>query len=163
MIKIRSIMTKDVITIQQNSSIRDAAKLMTSKSVSGLVVAEGGLVVADKDKPIAVISERDIIRGILLKKTKVKDVMSKNFVLISPLTKFSEISKSLREKKIQKFPVVENGKLVGLITETDVIEATRDFTRFHQIVQEVILAIFGLATAFFLFYFSPIGTSIFGL
>ena len=154
MIKIRSIMTKDVITITPNSSIIDAAKLMTSKSVSSLVVVE-------KDKPIAVISENDIIKGIISKKMKAKDVMSKDFIIISPLTKFSEISKTLREKKIKRFPVVENEKLIGLITETDIIQTTRDFTRFHQIVQEVVLAIFGLATAFFLFYFSPLGTSIF--
>ncbi len=154
MIKIKNIMTKEVITINQGSGIMEAAKLIASKSVSGLVVVE-------KKKPVAVVSENDIIKGIIAKKGKVKDVMSKEFIVISPLTRFSEIVKSLREKRIKRFPVVEKGKLIGLITETDVIEATRDFTRFHQIVQEAILAVFGLATAFFLFYFSPIGASIF--
>ncbi|MBI2652859.1 CBS domain-containing protein [Candidatus Woesearchaeota archaeon] len=154
MMKIRNIMTKDVVTIDKNSGIMEAATQMISKSVSSLVVF-------DKNKPIAIISEKDIIKGIICKKTRVKDLMSKEFMIISPHTKFSEISKSLREKKIQRFPVVENEKLIGLITETDIIQATRDFTRFHQIVQEIILAIFGLATAFFLFYFSPLGASIF--
>ncbi len=154
MIKVRNIMSKDVITISQESRIIEAARLMAARSVSSLVVV-------DKKKPVAVISENDVIKGIILKKAKVKDVMSREFMVISPLTRFSEISKTLREKKIKRFPVVENEKLVGLVTETDVIEATRDFTRFHQIVQEVILAIFGLATAFFLFYFSPIGASVF--
>ena len=154
MIKIRSIMTGDVITTSQSLGIVEAAKLMTSKSVSSLVVVE-------KDAPVAIVSEKDIISGIISKKTKIRDVMDKEFLTISPMTKFSEISKSLRGKKIKRFPVVENKKLIGLITETDIVEATRDFTRFHQIVQEVILTIFGLATAFFLFYFSPIGASIF--
>ena len=155
MIKVRSIMTKEVIVIQPDARITDAANLITSKSVSSLVVVEKG-------KPIAIISENDVINGILSKKTKVKDVMSKNFMLISPMTKFSEISGHLRDGKSRRFPVVENDRLIGLITETDIIEATRDFTRLHQIVQEVILAVFGLATAFFLFYFSPIGASVFG-
>ena len=154
MIKIRSIMTRDVVTIAQNSSIMEAAKLMASKSVSSLVVLE-------KSKPVAIISEKDIIKGIVSEKSNVKDVMDRDFVIISPLTRFSEISKTLRGEKIKRFPVVENEKLIGLITETDIIQATRDFTRFHEIVQEVILAIFGLATAFFLFYFSPLGASIF--
>ena len=154
MIKVRSIMTKDVVAIPPSSGIAEAARLMESKSVSSLVVIE-------KNMPVAVISEKDIIRGITTKKAKVKDIMSKNFMAISPATKFSEISRLLREKKIRRFPVVENGKLTGLVTETDVIQATRDFTRFNQIVQEVILAIFGLATAFFLFYFSPLGASVF--
>ena len=154
MIKTGSIMTKQVVTISTSSSIMEAAKLMTSKSVSSLVVVE-------KNTPIAIVSEKDIIKGIVSKKTKIKDVMDREFIVISPMTKFSDISKSLREKKIKRFPVVENEKLIGLITETDIIETTRDFTRFHEIVQEVILAIFGIATAFFLFYFSPIGASIF--
>ena len=153
MIRAIDIMTKDVITTTQDSSIMEAAKLIVSKSVSGLVV--------EKNQPIAIISENDVISGLIHKKSKVKDVMNKDFVIISPMTKFSEISKHLREKNIKRFPVVEDGKLRGLITETDIIEATRDFTRFHQIMQDVILAIFGLATAFFLFYFSPIGASIF--
>ena len=155
MIKIRSIMTEDVITISKNSSVIEAAKLIVSKSVSSLAVI-------DNNKPVAMVSENDIIKGMVSGKTKVKDIMSREFMVISPLTRFSEIIKTLKEKKIKRFPVVENEKLVGLITETDVIEATRDFTRFHQIVQEVILTIFGLATAFFLFYFSPLGASIFG-
>lgn len=155
MIKVRDIMTRGVITIPQNSSVTEAASLMASKSVSSLVVV-------DKGRPIAIISENDIIKGVISKKTKVKDVMDKEFMAVSPLTKFSEISKCVREKKIKRFPVMENGKLAGLVTETDIIEATRDFTRFHQIVQEVVLAIFGLATAFFLFYFSPLGASVFG-
>ena len=155
MIRIKSIMTKDVVTISQDARITDAAKIMTSKSVSSLVVVE-------KNKPVAIVSEKDIIKGVMLKKTKVKDIMDKVFEVISPLTKFSEISRTVRERKIKRFPVVENEKLIGLITETDIIEATRDFTRFHQIMQELILGIFGLATAYFLFYFSPLRASIFG-
>ncbi|MBI2542034.1 CBS domain-containing protein [Candidatus Woesearchaeota archaeon] len=154
MIKIGSIMTKEVITTSPGSSLIEAAKLMASKSVSSLVITDNG-------KPVAVLSENDIISGTISKKTKVSDVMAKGMVVISPSTKFSEIENSMSEKKIRRFPVVENEKLVGLVTETDMIEATRDFTRFHQIVQEAILAIFGLATAFFLFYFSPLGASIF--
>ncbi|MBI3027006.1 CBS domain-containing protein [Candidatus Woesearchaeota archaeon] len=153
MIKVSNIMTKGVITVTPDSGIKKAAGLIASKSVSSLVIL-------DMENPVAVITENDIIRGIISKKSKVRDVMNKEFIIISPQTKFSEITKVLREGKIKRFPVMEDGKLVGLVTETDIIQATRDFTRFHQIVQEVILAVFGLATAFFLFYFSPIGVSI---
>lgn len=154
MIRVRNIMTKEVVTVPQKSSIIEAAKLITSKSVSSLVVVEN-------NKPIGVISEGDIINGVISKKSNIKDIMSKDFMIVPPSTQFSKISKLLREKKMKRFPVVENEKLLGIITETDIVEATRDFTRFHQIMQEIILAIFGLATAFFLFYFSPLGTTIF--
>lgn len=155
MIKVRNIMTKDVIIIPKDSTIVKAAKTMQSQSVSSLPV------VVENNKPVAIITELDIIRGVLSKKTKIKDIMNKEFIIIPPHTKFHELTKHITEGKIKRFLVVENKKLIGLITETDIIEATRDFTRFHQIVQEVILAIFGFATAFFLFYFSPIGVSVF--
>ena len=155
MIKVQNIMTQDVIIMPPSASIMEAARLITSKSVSSLVII-------DKNKPVAVISESDIIKGITSKKTKVKDVMDKKFMAVSPKTNFSEISRALRENEIKRFPVVENEKLIGLITETDIIEATRDFTRIHQIVQDVILTIFGIATAFFLFFFSPLRQVSFG-
>ncbi len=152
--KIRSVMTKEVFTVSPDTNIIEAARLITSKLVSILVVGQ-------ENKPVAVISERDIISGILNKKTKVRDIMSSEFRIVSPNDKFADLSKSVRTGDIKRFPVVEDGKLVGLITETDVIETTRDFTRIDQMVQETILTVFGLATAFFLFYFSPLGTSIF--
>ena len=153
MIKVKNIMTKEVITIRPGSTIKEAAQLISAKSVSSLVVVENS-------KPIAIVSENDIIKGIISNKKSVKDVMSREFMSIPPSAKFSEVNRHLKEGKIKRFPVVENDKLIGLITETDIIEATRDFTRFHQIVQEVILAVFGLVTAFVLFFFSPLGQSI---
>ena len=155
MIRAKNMMTKEVIAISQNSSVMEAANLLLSKAVSNLIVVE-------KSQPIAVISERDVINGILLKKSKIRDVMNKNFKVINPNTSFNEISRLLRQKQITRFPVVHDGSLAGIITESDIVEATRDFTRFHQIVQDVILTIFGIATAFFLFYFSPLKVLVFG-
>lgn len=153
-------MTENVITIDENSKISEASKLMVSKNISSLLVTKN-------KKPIAIITENDIIKNIILKnkrldKVKVKDIMNKKFRIITPNTKYSNVVKDLRENNIKRFPVVDaNNNLIGLVTESDIVQATRDFTRMHQIVQEVILAIFGLVTAFFLFFFSPIGTSIF--
>ena len=155
MIKAKSMMTKDVITISPSSSILEAAKLATSKSVSSLVVVEKG-------NSIAVVSESDIIKGVISGKNKIKDIMNKNFLAISPGTSFYDINKAMADKNIKRFPVVDEGRLVGLITETDILGATRDFTRMHQTVQDIILAIFGIATAFFLLYFSPLKDMLFG-
>ena len=81
---------------------------------------------------------------------------------IKPGQKFGSpkfLVKKLKEEKMKIFPVVEKDRLIGIITETDIVDATRDFTRIHQIMQEVILTVFGLVTAFFLFFFSPLGQS----
>ena len=156
MINAKIIMTENVITTKENATIAEAARVMLSKHVRSLVITEDNM-------PVAVVTQRDLIKGSLNKnpsKLKVKNIMNKKFMTITPDTTYQYIVKKLREEKIDKFPVVEQNKLVGIITETDIIDATRDFTRFHQIMQEVILAIFGLVTAFFLFFFSPLGQSI---
>ena len=156
MIRAKTIMSENVITVNKDKSVGDAAKLMMEKHVSCLIIKEKG-------KPAAaIVTIRDLINGIvnISPKAKVKDVMSRDFAVIEQHTNYSIIIKKLKEDKIKRFPVIENGKLVGIITETDIIDATRDFTKLHLIMQEVILAIFGLVTAFFLFFFSPLGQSI---
>ena len=157
MIRARAIMTENVITISEDSCVTDAAKLMVSKHVNNLLVVKNGM-------PIAIVTENDLIRGSLSEnpaKAKVKGIMGKNFLAVSPQTSYLFIIKKLKEEKTKKFPVVDKNKVVGVITETDIVDATRDFTRFHRIMQEIILTVFGLVTAFFLFFFSPLGQSIF--
>ncbi|MEK6983168.1 MAG: CBS domain-containing protein [Nanoarchaeota archaeon] len=155
MIRVRNFMTTEVMTVSEDIAIIEVAKKMASKSVSGFIVVE-------ENKPIGVINEKDIVRAIMLRKAKVKDVMTADFAVISPNYSLHKVTKMLNKTNIKRFPVVENEKLIGLITETDIIEATRDLTKYHQMMLEVILAIFGVATAFFLFYFSPYGRSLFG-
>tara|TARA_Y100000310_G_scaffold98781_1_gene96558 strand:- start:412 stop:888 length:477 start_codon:yes stop_codon:yes gene_type:complete len=157
MVKARTIMTENVITTKEDATITVAAKLMVNKHVKNLLVTRN-------NRPIAIVTENDLIRETLNKnptKIRVKDVMNKKFLIIKPDTDYSHIVRKLKEEKIKKFPVVENDKLAGIITETDIVDATRDFTKFHQITQEIILALFGLVTAFFLFFFSPLGQAVF--
>lgn len=156
MIKARSIMTENVITAKEDSTIAEAASLMVRKHVKNLIVTKDST-------PISIVTQRDLIKGSLNKnpgKVRIKSIMNKNFLAVNPDTDYSLIAKKLKEGGISRFPVVEHDKLVGIITETDIIDATRDFTRFHQIMQEIILAVFGIVTAFVLLYFSPLGQSI---
>ena len=156
MIKARAIMTENVITAKEDATIEEAASLMMRKHVKSLIVTKDS-------KPIAIVTQKDLIKGSLNKnpgKVRIKGIMNKNFLAVNPDTNYLFIAKKLKEGGISRFPVVEHDKLVGIITETDIVDATRDFTRFHQIMQEVILAVFGLVTAFVLFFFSPLGQSI---
>src|SRR3989344_314808 len=136
MIRAKTIMTENVVTIKEAASLNAAAQLMLSKHVSTLIVMRN-------NKPVSIMTEHDIVRGLINKKAgKVKDSMSKNFLPISPETTYNHIIKKLKDNKIKLFPVIEKDKLAGIITETYIVDATRDFTKFHQIMQEAILAIF---------------------
>ena len=153
-------MTEDVITTSENSKISEVARLMANKGISSVIVTKN-------KEPIAIVTENDIIKHAISKnkrldKVKVKDIMNNKFHTITPNTKFTDVVKDLQKKNIKRFPVVDsNNNLIGLVTESDIIEATRVFTRMHRIVQETILIVFGLVTAIFLFFFSPLGASIF--
>ena len=156
MIKAKTIMTENVITINENATIEEAAKLLLNKNINCLLITK-------ENYPIAIVTKNNLIKSTLNKnpkKVKVKEIMNKDFLIININANYSYIIKKLRNEKVKRFPVVENNKLVGIITDMDIVDTTRDFTRFHQILQEVILAVFGLVTAFFLFFFSPLGQSI---
>ena len=157
MINAKTIMTENVITINENATIAEGAKFMVNKHVTSLLVIKN-------DKPIAIVTQSHLIKGTLNKSpsnNKIKNIMSKEFLIVNSNANYSYLIKKLREDKIKIFPVVEQNKLIGIITETDIVDATRDFTKFHRIMQEIILAVFGLVTAFFLFFFSPLGQAIF--
>lgn len=158
MVKVEGVMSKNVVTITDSTSVLDAAKLMVEKEVSCLVATKA-------KKPVGIVNENDLVRlampGKNLRKLKVKDVVHKEYETITPKTKFYKVERFFNKEGIRRFLVVENGSLKGIITDTDIINATRDFTKLHQIMQEVILIIFGLTTFFFLFYFSSFGQALF--
>ena len=155
MISAKAIMTENAVTIKEDATVAEAAKIIVAKHLTNLLVMKNKI-------PIAVVTIHDLMEGIInvSPKARVKDVMSENFFVVDPNANYFSLVKKLKEEKMKIFPVVEKDKLVGIITETDIIEATRDFTRFHQIMQEAILTVFGLVTAFFLFFFSPLRQSI---
>ena len=158
MVKVEGVMSKNVVTVAENTSVLDAAKLMIKKDISCLVVIK-------EKMPVAIVNENNLAKlaapGKNLRKLKVKDVMHKEYETITPKTKFYKVERLFNKEHVKRFLVVEKGLLKGIITDTDLVNATKDFTKLHQIMQEVILVIFGLATFFFLFYFSSLGQTLF--
>jgi acetoin utilization protein AcuB len=93
------------------------------------------LPVVDKGKLVGIVTKHDLLEAspspatslsvfelnYLLAKMRVKEIMKKNLVTIAPDTPFEEALRLGEERKIGSFPVVENGKLVGIATESDII------------------------------------------
>lgn len=118
--KIKDIMTKNVIKADKESSIYDIAKLMEKNGI-------GCIIITDKDAPIGIITERDIITRCLAKElnpreTKAKDIMSSPLVNIEPDVEMLEAAKVMVSRMIRRLPVVENKKLVGIVTTYDMIK-----------------------------------------
>ena len=126
--RIRDMMTKNPITVDSETLVIDAQKIMKENNIRRLPVV-------DKGKLLGIITKHDLLEAspspatslsvhelnYLLSKMKVKEIMKKNPVTLTPDTPFEEALKIGQDKRIGSFPVVENGKLVGIATESDIV------------------------------------------
>ncbi len=121
--QIRDIMEKNVITIGHDKSSFDAAKLISEKDISFLVVVKDG-------NPIGVVSERDFVRKITAEdkqssKIPLSEIMSFKFRWVDPTTEIEEAVQKMLNHNIRRLLVLENEKLVGVITQTDLASFLR--------------------------------------
>jgi IMP dehydrogenase len=105
------------ITVRPDQSLREALSLMREHDVSGLPVVEG-------DKPVGILTSRDIRFEQNLDQP-IRALMTTKLVTVSPGTSTDEARKLLHKHRIEKLLVVENDKLVGLITIKDILKADR--------------------------------------
>ena len=121
--RVKEIMKK-AVTITDDRTLQEAAKSMTSKGI-------GCLVVTGEDGVIGILTERDILKQVSndpgsLDKS-VKEVMSTEVITIEPKTPIDDAAKIMSKHKIKKLPVMEEGKLLGIITSTDLVSNSADF------------------------------------
>ncbi|HML04091.1 MAG TPA: CBS domain-containing protein [Candidatus Bathyarchaeia archaeon] len=119
--KLSKIMIEDVVTIRPSATVRQAAELMNLHEI-------GCLLVVDQEKPVGIITERDILKRVICRskpsqKTKVGDLMSKPLITASSHMHAGEAAKLMLERNVKKLPVVEGGRLVGLVTITDLLRS----------------------------------------
>ena len=126
--RIRDIMTKNPSTIDSESLILDASRIMKEKKIRRLPVVEEGKLVGivtqkdiDEATPAPTTSTSAYEFHYFLSKMKVKEVMKKDPVTLSPDTPFEEALRIGKQNKISSFLVVENGMLVGITTESDIV------------------------------------------
>ena len=122
-------MRTEVIVIDENESMHKAADMLKKNKIRRMPVMNG-------DKLVGIISDKDLRSAMassasslnlweihyLLDRIKVKDLMTKKVITVKPETTIEEAAQILRDKKIGGLPVLDNGKLVGIITETDIFE-----------------------------------------
>ena len=124
MTTVRSVLqTKDnnIWSIAPEALVFDALKIMAGKNV-------GALLVMQKDKVVGIFSERDYARKIVLKgesshTTAIKDVMTSVVLSVTPEQSIDECMALMTNKHVRHLPVMDNGKLVGLVSIGDVVKA----------------------------------------
>ncbi len=121
--QVKDIMQKNVITIQEDKTALDAAKLITEKDISFLVILKD-------NKPIGVITERDFVRKIAAEdknaaQIPLSKIMSYKFRWVEPSTDIEDAVQKMLNHNIRRLIVLENEKLVGVITQTDLADFLR--------------------------------------
>jgi len=117
-IYVKDIMVKPVITIDQEKTVKQAGELMKK-------TRRGCLIVTKKGKPVGILSDSDIIKRVVAKnllpsKVKVKKVMSSPLITIGPDEDILNAVRKIKKNNIHRLPVISEGKLVGLISLSDI-------------------------------------------
>jgi CBS domain-containing protein len=114
---VREVMNRNVKKVRMNEKIGRAARIMKKNRI-------GSVLVTDKGNIEGIVTETDIVyKYVAMKKGRnVSDIMTKKLVKISPNKTIEDASKLMSRKNIEKLPVFSNGKVVGIITATDIVK-----------------------------------------
>jgi len=116
---VSSIMTRTVRTATENESIKSIANRMVENGIGSIVI------VKQDNQATGMITERDIVREVALNHASsiARDVMSKPIITIEPGSSLRDAIQTMQAKGIRRLPVVENGQIVGIVTDKDIFRA----------------------------------------
>jgi len=127
--KIKEIL-KNVKTISPDSTIKEAAVLMTRHNIGSLVALN------DRKKVVGILTERDIIEKVnakdrLSSRVRVEEIMTPKVITIDANSLLDDAVYLMIKHKIKKLPVTENEQLVGIVTSTDIMANSSDVGEYY--------------------------------
>ena len=123
-ILVKNIMTKPAIQVNYNKTVQEASKTMVKYRV-------GSIIVVKNNNPIGIITETDINKKIVApgkdpKKLKAEEIMSSPIVFSNPEEDILVTVEKMKKYRVKRIPVVNKGKIVGIVTNTDIARASPD-------------------------------------
>jgi CBS domain-containing protein len=131
---VKEVMTRDVCTARKNESLLNASRKMIEFGVGSIIIVEDG-------KPIGIVTERDILEKVVSRnripsKVTLEDIMSSPLITIKPTTSLRNAAEMMRRRGIRRLPVVDDkGKLVGIITDNDILSVAIDLGEFAELLR----------------------------
>jgi len=125
---VKDIMTRNVVAVAADTPLREAAEMMADNHIGCLVVKSGG-------KVTGILTDRDVLVFIAdeshrsMDSYRVKDVMKGYVITIHPNNPVEKAAELMTENRIKKIPVLDNDRLVGIITMSDIIWAQPKLTK----------------------------------
>ena len=113
-----------IYTVSVDASVFEALRIMADKNV-------GAVLVTDEDELAGILSERDYARKVILhgkssRDTKVREIMTSDVICIDPSWTAEQCMALMTEKRIRHLPVVDHGRLIGVVSIGDVVRAVID-------------------------------------
>jgi CBS domain-containing protein len=120
-IMVRDVMAKNVKTVKTDDTVHAAVKKMNKFDIGSVIVTASG-------RPVGIITETNIMRRIVGPRMDpatiwAKDIMTSPLITIDPNADLTEAAKIMAKNNINRLPVMEGDKLVGLISSTDIVKA----------------------------------------
>ena len=135
MAQIRDIMQKNVITIEHDKTAHDAACLISEKDISFLVIMKD-------DVPIGVLTESDFVKRLCARDKKaseviISEIISNIFRWVNPETEIEDAIQKMLNNNIRRLLILDDDKLVGVLTQTDLTEFLRNKLLVDQTVKNI--------------------------
>lgn len=141
MANVQKIMSASVLTLKKEASIAEAARLLGKEGSGCVVITEGR-------KPIGIVTELDILRsmgsGNTNLKAPVSKIMTSPVTAMAPNTRLDQALKIVDTKGHDRYPVVDNDEITGLVAKKDIINSISDNLKFHRGIQNGVLILFVL-------------------
>lgn len=126
MLTARDIMSDEIYSTKSDVNLEEVIRTLVDNRISGMPVVD------DADRVIGVISERDLLNFIFsgnLQNTTVAEAMTKDVTTFPPDTAIDKLSLIMAERKIRRIPIVENEKLVGVVSRRSIIRIVLDMPK----------------------------------
>jgi CBS domain-containing protein len=122
---VKDIAARKLITVDETDAVYAAVVLMTTEDI-------GAIVVTSVRKPVGILTERDLMKRVVLqgrdpKNTKVAEVMSTPLITIGSSASLGEATRLMQDRKIRRLLVEEKGRIVGIITQRDLERGMLDY------------------------------------
>jgi len=121
---VRQIM-RTIISVDSKAKAKDAARLMSEKHIGSLIANRDGL-------PFGIVTERDLMEKIVAQgadpaKVTVSEIMTAPLATIEASSSLIDAARKMVEKRVKRLVVTEHDKIIGIISQTDVVQHLADF------------------------------------
>ena len=132
---VEELMIKNVYRVHPDTSVEEAVRTMNTYEI-------GCLVVVQSERPIGIMTERDLLKRVLEqgkppKTIKVSEIMSKPVIYGNPKMELEDAARLMFRKKVKKLPIMQDSELVGLITLTDLAKTAHIDQKMMHVITEL--------------------------